>query len=176
MAKPSTGKKVLTGGVTLFTDKVGKYLTYTNDNDDMLIKDFDNMVNHPTISIGIEIASALHSTYDWHLTGTNKRIVAETEKMLRDFWTIFSSDCQASAMPYGFAPFQKIWTEKIGKYVITKMNPLKPHYITIMSNKEGDFKGLKQEFESGTDTKNPVYLSVDESFVYPYNYTFKDFY
>lgn len=178
MARAKEGQVAVTGGISIFADgdkKKGKFLSYTNDNDNISVADYENMSNHPTIALGIEWAIALHSSFDWYLTGTNKRKVAFVEKCLRSIWEIFINDCFRCAMIYGYSPFEKIWKEEGGFLVYDRLLPLKPKYITVLTDDKGDYAGLKQESANTIDNK-PVYLEADKTFIYPHRYRFGDLY
>jgi hypothetical protein len=175
LAKAKQGQVAMTGGISIFADKSGKFMSYTNDNDNISVAEYENMANHPTIALGIEWAIALHSSFDWYLTGTNKKKVAMVEKCLRDIWEIFINDVNRCAMIYGFAPFEKVWKESGGYLVYDRLLPLKPKYITVLTDSKGDYAGLKQE-GANTNNSETVYLPAEKTFIYPHRYRFGDLY
>lgn len=131
---------------------------------------FRRMKLHPVIALGTSIATAPILASSWDYV-EKQNAPAGAVDLIRDMfeplksWLTWNS---IQALIFGWAPFEKRWTEKDGKIIVDKLKPLLVDSTRILIDKStGSFVGLSAD--NGATT-----LGIGKSFVYSHQMTCSD--
>lgn len=170
--KPEAGEATkeqtgLGGVATLFTGAFqgfgkpppGTYSTYRS------------MRANPTVALARAVAMAPVRTAMWSVEaeeGVSDDIKGFIERQTKNFWPELIRNV-LFALDYGWAPFEKVWEVRDGKFVYKKIKPLLIDITDIQVNRDtGEFAGIRQN--EGTE------LLANKCFIYIYDSEAGDFY
>lgn len=145
--KPQTSEE--TGRQIQFSDVLGFISTFKGFGPPPagLYKVYRQMRRNPTVALARALATAPVCTASWGISADDEATddqVAFIEKEIESIWPEFLRNT-LMALDYGWAPFEKVWEEKDGKWHYKKLKPLLVDITNVLVDKDtGGFKGIKQ--------------------------------
>jgi len=127
-------------------------------------KTYRKMRNNPTIALARAVATAPVRLAKWGVVVDddiiNDDIKDFIQKQIEGHWRSLIKNMMF-ALDYGWAPFEKVWEVKDGKWVYKKLKPLLVDKTSILTEqKHGTFAGLRN---------GDIDLPIENSFLYTYD-------
>ena len=102
---------------------------------------------HPTVALVMKIVTApiVANTWGWSKgPGVSDSVLSFVRETLEPLRTTIVTDA-LRALAYGFAGFEKVWETRNNRIVLSKLKPLLPDITHILTDKHGNFRGLRNQ-------------------------------
>jgi hypothetical protein len=129
---------------------------------------------HPTVALVMRMVTSpiVANTWDFKARpGTPDAQVEFVKRVVAPLRTNVVNDAMR-ALVYGFAAFEKVWAPAGDKMVISRIKPLSPDGTTVLVDRGGNFRGLRNQ----PPGQPSVDLPGNKAFVYAYDGEYGNYY